>query len=77
LAQGKRRLEASISQLRSFPYGPFFQSFFTTRASYRSGRAHELLGWHPRVDRAAAMVETLAWVARAYPRDDAEAVFRQ
>ncbi len=68
----RKTLEASVSQAREFPYAEFFQSFFSTQAIYRSDRARHWLGWHPRVDRAAAMTETLAWVARAYPHDDAQ-----
>jgi hypothetical protein len=75
LLQNKLRLIAAMSQLRTFPYGRFFLSFFTTQASYRSGRAHELLGWQPRVNREKAMAETLAWVAHAYPHNDAEIGF--
>jgi predicted dehydrogenase/nucleoside-diphosphate-sugar epimerase len=72
MSQGKLRLVVAISQLRTFPYGPFFLSFFTTRAQFRSGRARQLLGWRPLMGRHAAMTETLAWIERAYPGASAE-----
>jgi hypothetical protein len=72
LTQNKLRLVASISQLRTFPYGYFFLSFFTTRTVFRSGRARQWLGWRPLMGRHAAMTETLAWIERAYPGASAE-----
>jgi hypothetical protein len=68
--QDTMRLEAIISQSRSFPYGPFYLSFFTTQASYRSDGARKLLAWRPRVDRQTAMKETLKWIERANPGKD-------
>ncbi|MFC1605447.1 NAD-dependent epimerase/dehydratase family protein [Pseudomonadota bacterium] len=60
-------LECSLKQSRSFPCGPFFLSFYTTQAIFRSDRARSYLGWRPRIDRQTAMNETLGWVERAYP----------
>lgn len=61
-----RGLEENISQFRSFPYGPFYRSFFTTQSVFRSDGARNVFSWRPNVDRRKAMRETLTWIERAY-----------